>query len=64
MVVGLTPLGMAIGTLNNYRQKSEIAKKSEDKGIKGKQIEKIAGLINKKLEKGDIDKLINLLERK
>lgn len=46
------------------KNEDEIAKKSEDKGIKGKQIEKIAGLINKKLEKSDIDKLINLLERK
>ena len=41
----------------------EISKKSEDKGIKGKQVEKIAGLINKKFDKQDIDKLINLLER-
>jgi len=46
------------------KNEDEIAKKSEDKAIKGKQIEKIAGLINNKLEKGDIDKLINLLERK
>lgn len=45
------------------KSEDEISKKSEDNGIKGKQIEKIAGLINKKLEKGDIDKLINLLER-
>lgn len=42
----------------------EIAKKSEDKEVKEKQVEKIAGLINKKFDKKDIDKLINLLERK
>ena len=41
----------------------EISSKGEDKEVREKKIEKIAGLINK-LEKGDIDKLINLLERK
>jgi hypothetical protein len=42
----------------------EISKKSEDKDVRDKQVEKIAGLINKKFEKNDIDKLINLLESK
>lgn len=42
----------------------EITKKTDDKGVRDKQLKKIAGLINKKLEKGDVDKLINLLERK
>ena len=45
------------------KTENEIAKKSEDKEIKEKKLEKIAGLINK-LDKSDIDKLINLLERK
>jgi len=45
------------------KSEDEMSKKSEDGGIKSKKIEKIAGLINK-LEKKDIDKLINLLERK
>jgi len=46
------------------KAEDEISKKSEDKEVMVKQLEKIAGLINKKLEKKDIDKLINLLERK
>jgi hypothetical protein len=41
----------------------EISKKSKDNDVQTKHLEKIAGLINKKLEKKDIDKLINLLER-
>ncbi len=44
------------------KKDDEIASKSEDKEVREKKIEKIAGLINK-LEKKDIDKLINLLER-
>jgi hypothetical protein len=44
------------------RSEDEISKKSDGNDIKGKQLEKIAGLINKKLVKKDIDKLINLLE--
>jgi len=45
------------------RKEDEMAEKSEDNEIKEKKLEKIAGLINK-LEKKDIDKLINLLEKK
>lgn len=45
------------------KSEDEISTKSEDKDVQEKKIEKIAGLINK-LEKGDINKLINLLERK
>lgn len=45
------------------RGENEISKKSEDSDIKDKKLEKVAGLINK-LDKKDIDKLINLLERK
>jgi hypothetical protein len=41
----------------------EMTIKGEDKEVREKKIEKIAGLINK-LEKKDIDKLINLLENK
>ena len=31
MAVGLAPLGMAFGTLNNFRQKHEVAKSKKDK---------------------------------
>lgn len=44
------------------KKEDEITSKSDDKEVREKKIEKIAGLINK-LEKKDIDKLINLLER-
>jgi len=47
----------------NKRGEDEMSTKGEDKEMREKKIEKIAGLINK-LEKKDIDKLINLLERK
>lgn len=40
---------------------NDLAKKTDDKSVREKKIEKIAGLIGK-LEKGDIDKLITLLE--
>lgn len=45
------------------KDEDEMSSKSEDKEVREKKIEKIAGLINK-LEKKDIDKLKNLLERK
>jgi len=45
------------------KKEDEMTTKAEDGEIKEKKLEKIAGLINK-LEKKDIDKLINLLERK
>jgi len=45
------------------KTEDEISKKTVDTGIKDKKLEKVAGLINK-LDKKDIDKLINLLERK
>ena len=45
------------------KKEDEMAKKSEDGEVREKKIEKIAGLINR-LEKKDIDKLINLLEKK
>ena len=45
------------------RGEDEMSTKGEDREMREKKIEKIAGLINK-LEKKDIDKLINLLERK
>jgi hypothetical protein len=45
------------------KSEDEISKKSEDNGIKDKKIQKIAGLISK-LEKKDINALLNLLERK
>jgi len=31
MAIGLTPLGMALGTLNNYRQKNEVTKRKKEK---------------------------------
>ena len=45
------------------KKEDEMSKKSEDGEVREKKIEKIAGLINR-LEKKDIDKLINLLEKK
>jgi hypothetical protein len=44
------------------KKEDEMAEKSEDKELRDKKIKKIAGLINK-LEKKDIDDLINLIER-
>jgi len=43
------------------KNEDEITKRSSNSEIKDKKIEKVAGLINK-LDKKDIDKLINLLE--
>ena len=45
------------------KKEDEMATKSDDVEVREKKLEKIAGLINK-LEKKDIDKLINLLETK
>jgi len=45
------------------KREDEITIKSDDKEIKEKKLEKIAGFINK-LNKKDIDSLVNLLERK
>lgn len=45
------------------RKEDEMSTKSDDGDVREKKLEKIAGLINK-LEKKDIDKLINLLETK
>ena len=45
------------------KDEDEISKKDTDKGVREKKMEKIADLISKKLDKQDIDKLINLLER-
>ncbi len=42
----------------------EMSKKGDDNGIRNKDVTKIAGLINKKLDKKSITKLINLLETK
>lgn len=44
------------------KSENEIAKKSDPKEIRDKNIVNIAGLITKKLGKEDIDKLITLLE--
>jgi len=43
------------------KNEDEISEKGEDKGVRDKKLEKIAGLINK-LDKDDINKLKNLLE--
>lgn len=47
----------------NKKVDDEITKKGDDREIKEKKLEKVAGLISK-LDKKDINKLINLLERK
>lgn len=44
------------------KKEDEMSIKSEDGEVREKKFEKIAGLINK-LEKKDIDKLVNLLEK-
>jgi len=44
------------------KNEDEMSKKSKDSEVQGKELQKIAGLINKKLDKQDIDKLITLLE--
>ena len=49
--------------LIDKKVEDEISKKSEDKEISDKKLEKIAGLINK-LDQEDIDKIKNLLETK
>ena len=46
------------------RNEDELSKRSDDNNIKDKNIKNVAGLINRKLDKNDIDKLITLLERK
>lgn len=43
------------------KKEDEMSSKSDDKEVREKKLEKIAGLINK-LEKKDIDNLINLIE--
>jgi len=45
------------------KSEDELSSKTDSKEVREKKIEKIAGLINK-LDKKDVDKLINLLERK
>lgn len=51
------------GKLMDSKKEDELSKKSEDGEVRGKKIEKIAGLINK-LDKDEITKIINLLESK
>lgn len=46
------------------KTEDEISKKTDGKDIRDKNIENIAGLISKKMDKEEIDKLITLLERK
>ena len=46
------------------KSEDEISKRSDDNDIKDKNINNIAGLISKKLDKNDINKLITLLEKK
>lgn len=51
-------------TMIDKKSEDEISKRSEASEIKEKNIEKIAGLINKKLSKKDVSKLITLIEMK
>lgn len=55
--------GMVIEDKMVDKTEIELASKSEDMGVREKKIESLAGLINKKLNKKDLDKLINLLEQ-
>ena len=45
------------------KSETEFSKKTDSKEVRDKKLKKIAGLINK-LDKKDVDELINLLERK
>lgn len=47
----------------NSKDEDELSKKTNNNDMREKKLEKIAGLVNK-LDKRDVDKLINLLERK
>ena len=47
----------------NKKAETEFSKKSDTREVRDKKLKKIAGLINK-LDKKDVDELINLLERK
>jgi hypothetical protein len=51
------------GKMLEKKSETELSKKGDSREVREKKMEKIAGLINK-LEKKDIDTLINLLERK
>ena len=51
------------GMMLDKKTEDELSTKTDDKDVRDKKLEKIAGLINK-LEKKDIDALINILERK
>jgi hypothetical protein len=59
----LNEIDMIEDKMLGKRGEDEMTKKTDDNGVRSKKLQKIAGLINK-LEKKDIDKLINLLERK
>ena len=48
--------------LDKKDKKDLAAEKSSDSGVLDAQLKKIAGLVNKKLDQKDINKLINLLE--
>jgi hypothetical protein len=55
--------GMVQEKVLKKKNEDELSKKGDDKEVREKKLEKIAGLINK-LDKKDVDKLITLLERK
>jgi len=55
--------GMVQEKVLNKKTEDELTNKSDSREVRDKKIKKIAGLINK-LDKKDVDELINLLERK
>lgn len=46
------------------KSETEMTEKTKSNDVRDTKIENLAGLINKKLDKKDLDKLINLLEQK
>jgi hypothetical protein len=59
---GLNENAFVEGKMLDKKDAKGVVEKDDDKEVTSKHIEKIAGLINKKLDKQDVNKLINLLE--
>jgi len=59
----LTEVNVVEDKMIDKKSEDEITSKSDDNEVRAKKLEKIAGLINK-MDRGDVNKLINLLEIK
>lgn len=58
-----TAVSMIEDKVVDKKGETELSTKGETNDVRDKKLGKIAGLLNKQLNKGDVDKLINLLER-